>query len=106
MSTIGRTLVTSWFPWVLGAHWILVVGGTLGGPWLLAPLCLWTESRVLQVPGGIIWLVLTLSPLLGLLALKVRKLRGIYAGFAIATPLYFIIVWSLLAADITICDAP
>lgn len=105
MSSIDRALMTSWFPWVLAAHWILVVGASLAGVWLILPFCLWTESRFLQLPGGLIWLVLTLSPLLGLLAIRAVKLRGVYAGFAAATPLFFILVMSLLNLEITSCDA-
>ncbi len=97
---------TPWFPWVLAAHWIFVVGGVLSQTWLLVPFCMWTQSRILQLPGGIIWLVLSLSPLLGLLALKYRNLRTAYLGVAIATPLFMALVMSLNALDIAMCDAP
>jgi len=95
-----------WLPWVLGAHWLLIVGGVLSQRWLFVPFCLWTESRVLQLPGGIIWLVLTMSPLFGLAAIKFTKLRPTYLALAIATPLFFALVLSLNAFDLVMCDAP
>jgi hypothetical protein len=97
--------LNTWFAWVLFGHWILIIGGVLSQTWLMVPFCMWTSSQVLQLPGGIIWLALTLSPLLGLAAVKLKQLRKVYAGCAIATPLFFVLVMSLNAFEITSCDA-
>jgi hypothetical protein len=104
--TTARISTTNWFPWVVISHWLLVVGGALAGPWLMVPLCLWTKSGILQLPGVVVWLALSLSPLLGLLAIRLRNLRRIYAGMAMATPLLFVLVFTLNSLGITQCDGP
>jgi hypothetical protein len=48
---------------------------------------------------------LTLSPLLGLAAIKFTNLRSMYLGFAIATPLFAALALSLNAFGLMSCDA-
>ena len=94
------------FPWLLAVHWLLMVGGVVSQMWLILPFCLWNKSGILQLPGGLIWLVLTLSPLLGLAAIKWTNLRPTYLAFVIATPLFAALVLSLNASGVAMCDVP
>lgn len=96
----------NWLPWAVGLHWLIIVGGMLGGFWLLIPFCLWTPSGLFQLPGLIIWLVLSLSPVFGLIVLKVGAGHRLYVALLIATPVFFGAVLALNSFEVTMCDAP
>ena len=99
-------IASRWFGRVLGCHSIVLLTGILGQWWLILPFCMVLPVEWLEWVLGLTWLVLTLSPFLGLLALKIARLRFVYLLAVTATPLFYLLVMSINASGFASCDGP
>ena len=95
-----------WFGWILAGHSLVLLSGIPGEWWLMLPFCLVLPAEWLEWLLGLSWLALTVSPLLGLAALKIARLRPAYLLAVIATPLFYLLVVSINASGFASCDGP
>jgi hypothetical protein len=85
---------------------LFLVIGIFGQLWLMTGLCLWTRTPWISSALGIIWLTLTLSPLLGLLSFTFERFRLPYLTLVVLTPIFWITVMMLANSRVLICDGP
>ena len=95
-----------WFHWAWAAHSAAIVVGFIVPVWGMLPLCLFGAPGWMVLVHVAIWALLTLSPLLGLLAVWKVRLRRAYLALAIATPIYAMAINGLVRAGITLCEGP
>ncbi len=95
-----------WFPWILAVHLGLALAGVVSGLWFGPLLCSFTAIGWVTLGLLLVWLIVALSPLLGLLAIMETRFRPAYAYLAIATPVFFAISISLQQLGVTYCDGP
>jgi hypothetical protein len=95
-----------WLIVLLCAHIALLAFGFLSDAWLLTAFCVWVEPRLIQTLLQLVWLVLTVSPLIGFAALRFPGLRKPYLMAALAMPLFQVSVLALNGAGVLQCDAP
>ena len=91
---------------VFVAQTAFIVVGVFGEFWLMTVFCVWIQPRWIQTFLMIVWLALTLSPLIGLVSFKVKSLQKAYLILAVLTFLFWIVVAALNGAGVLQCDAP
>jgi hypothetical protein len=95
-----------WFYPVWLAHSAFTVGGVVLGFWGIVIFCMFGAPDWLGFLHFLVWLLLTLSPLLGLIAAFASRWRRFYLPFAIATPIYFLTVMASAHSGLTSCEGP
>ena len=108
MTWIGvkEAITGRWFGWILACHSLALLTGIPGEWWLILPFCMVMPAEWLEWVLGLSWVALTLSPLLGAIALLGRRLRPAYLVAVLGTPLFYLLVTSINAAGFASCDGP
>lgn len=104
---LRKTITGRWFGWILACHGLVLLSNFLVKQWwLVLPFCMVLPAEWLEWLLGLSWLALTLSPLFGLMALKIERLRLIYLLAVMATPLFYLLVITINASGFASCDGP
>ena len=95
---------------ILGAAILLqiafLVAGIFGQFWLMTAICLWTPTPWVSSALRLLWLLLTLSPLFGLLAFTFERFRLPYLALVVLTLIFWITVMMLENSRVLMCDGP
>ena len=74
--------------------------------WLMSAICLVAASALAQLLGFVLWLILALSWVVGLLALRSPPARPAYWALLSAIPIAYLVQTSLLERGVLGCDGP